>query len=171
MLKKSLLTIGLALAACGTTFANLGDTVDQSNNRYGAPTAMDGNVQTYVKNGYLIVEIFDANGIVQGINYEKLNGTVISKEESNLLDKVNIDPVTLGKAQWKSLGWKPQPDVIANSYVSTGGTFYQWTLGWFRMDDGKWVSCYTVDTKAGLELKKANPNSMNTNNNPNQVPI
>jgi hypothetical protein len=146
-----LLTALASLTIVNTVFANLGDTREQSNQRYGPPTQITGPCQRYELEKCIIIEVFDANGIAQGIDYMKKDGTPFDKWGIDLIDHANIDAATLKKNQWTNLNWKPSEGFNAVSYV-TYDPYYQWTSGCLRMDDGKWIYTLSIYTTVGNQL-------------------
>ena len=85
--------IAIALLAPSLAFANLGDTHEQSNARYGKTFVNEGftGLSTYAPRGkgWIIYEWFNENGIVEAITYYQVSGSPISQKQMDAFVRVN----------------------------------------------------------------------------------
>jgi hypothetical protein len=100
-MKKLLLFTLAALASSTTLYANIGDTLAQSNARYGEPQHHQGNLYYYVTGGYLIAELVDAStGVVEYIEYTKGKGVIDADETAKILSE-NLPAYPLQQDHWE----------------------------------------------------------------------
>ena len=97
-MKKLILLILTTIA--GTHFARceLGETRQQSANRYGPPFQTTNNVNYYKQHGYVVAEWFDQEGLAEVIAYYKLQGTIDQAEGARFY-QANL-PAEIQKDDW-----------------------------------------------------------------------
>jgi hypothetical protein len=81
--------------------ANIGDTLTQSNARYGKPWRQQSNLYYYLTGGYLIAELVSpSTGAVEYIEYTKGKG-VIDQDERDRIIRENFPPYYLSSEHWR----------------------------------------------------------------------
>jgi hypothetical protein len=99
LLLADLTAVSLLMNLCSAK-ANIGDTLTQSNARYGEPWRQQGNLYYYVTGGYLIGELVSpSTGAVEYIEYTKGKG-VIDQDERDTIITENLPTYYLSSKHW-----------------------------------------------------------------------
>lgn len=119
-MKNQIIALIISLNCISLAMAQLGETVEQVDARYGKPTKVIDIARAYQKNG-LLISVIIPKGLVEGINFSKIeqdkNGDPISLDENEIksvleqfselknwntpkvLDSVTMGQTTDGKLQ------------------------------------------------------------------------
>jgi hypothetical protein len=174
-MRKLVLLLTVTLTAA-SAYANLGDTLADSGQRYGQPTRVNGNYASYRKGNWMISEWFNSAGYVVDICYYKRNGTV-SKAESDGLSNANLPSIA---------GWYPvtphgdSNTVVARIWLSNDNQ-YRYESGLLRLfHDKRWFSYVELSTAQGhadmvqdnqSRQDDDNPRQANNDNNNDVLPL
>jgi hypothetical protein len=104
-MKKTVIVTGLTaiglLMNAYSAKANIGETLSQSNARFGQLWHQYGNMYYYLTPDYLIAELVSpSTGAVEYIEYTKSKG-VIGQDERDRIIRENLPPYYLSKEHWK----------------------------------------------------------------------
>jgi hypothetical protein len=154
-MKKALTILTAALGLTISAHANIGDTEQQSVQKYGNPTSTDGSFESFKTDGWMIAAYFDVNRICQSIEYVKLDGSDITRPEADKIDFANIDQGTLQKHRWVNNNWKRTQRADQASYTTqAAGVFYQLITGYSYYWGNNWLCSRAVTTGNGIDLIK-----------------
>jgi hypothetical protein len=100
LLLAGLIAVSLLMNVCSAK-ANIGDTLTQSNARYGEPWRQQGNLYYYLTGGYLIAELVSpSTGAVEYIEYTKGQGAIDHNELDRIM-KENFPAYYLDSEHWR----------------------------------------------------------------------
>jgi hypothetical protein len=174
-MKNLLLLLTVTLTAI-SAHANLGDSRDDSDQRYGKPGSVNGSYVNYYLGNWIVSEWFNSTGYAVEIDYYKRTGD-ISQREIAKLQSANLQ----GPETWYPIKPKPNPNAKGHIWLSDDNN-YRFESGVCRDHGFKhWTAYVSFATQSGhlqmLEYDERHKNdsdddSRQTNNeNDDQVPI
>jgi hypothetical protein len=139
MMKHALLAITAVSLYGSRTYANIGDTRQGSQDRYGAPVTTTGNMVNYHSKGWIISEWFNPAGYAEGIWYYKQHGK-IERKETDAFYKVNLPAEMVGPDNWFEID-TDHPEIKYRVFITLDHA-WRWETGDYKM--GKYTYNYLM---------------------------
>jgi hypothetical protein len=161
MSRVSLLLL-LALVPGWAAWADLGDTMSESELKYGPPTATGSpQIWTYTHDRYHIWQIYDGDGVCIVAEFRLMNNGPFTPAQCAELDHANL-PTGLEPGDgpgWDITKWPDNStdrDTVSWQYTGVDGAIYfQGITGQSRSDNIGWYFYRVYLTGTGIEVIKS----------------
>jgi hypothetical protein len=143
LILKLLVAAGLLVPA--VVRANLGDTTETAQERWGKPVAINnvsgyGKAYNYLKKGWQMLQYYNSDGIAYWCCYYKLDGSLLTKAQAELVDRSNFKVIP---NSWTYQTWKDTDTARSTSNYYDSSSGYQLVTSWSLLRN-RWVSSRTV---------------------------